>query len=230
MLKVRNYNGSDMMNDLLSENNSVLHILSRFGIPLGFGDMSIDEVCRESGVDLSTFLAIIDQLPEDSKKYDPLSKSISIETLLLYLHNSHDYFLGYRLPRIRGKISGILCENEIGELSEIIMKCFDEYVNEVRDHMQYEENMVFPYVKSLMNGKKDAKYNIAVFGKRHDKVEMYLAEFKGILIKYYPSQITNDLITALMDLFSCEKDLAFHNRIEDNLFIPAVTLLEKNLK
>ena len=59
---------------------------------------------------------------------------------------------------------------------------------------------------------------------------MYLAEFKNILIKYLPSPITNELITALMDLFSCERDLAFHNRVEDNLFIPAVTMLEKEVK
>lgn len=229
MFKVRNWDKKDRMTDLLDGNNSVLHVLSRLGISLGFGDKSIEKVCGETGVDTETFLAIIEQLPEESKGYESATQKISIDTLLLYLHNSHDYFLGYRLPGIRNKIYAIIGEDG-GNLSEMVIKCFDEYVKEVRNHMQYEEDMVFPYVDSLMRGERDESYNIAIFGKRHDKVEMYLAEFKSILIKYYPSQVTNELITALMDLFSCEEDLAFHNRVEDNLFIPAVTLLEESLK
>lgn len=47
-------------------------------------------------------------------------------------------------------------------------------------------------------------------------------------IKYYPANGDNRLLNAtLFDIFSCEEDLASHNRVEDYLFVPAIMELEK---
>ena len=211
------------MGDLIDDSYRILLVMSRFRIGLGFGDKTVDEVCRENGVDTATFLAVANMLMQEDP--DPDVEGISVESLLGYLHTSHEYFLDFRLPGIRNKLAEVLGGAK-DELTKAVLRYFDEYVAEVRKHMMYEEETVFPYVRSLLAGKKPKDYKIDVFGSHHDQVEARLKEFKNILIKYYPVKSTNEINSVLFDIFNCEYDLASHNAIEDRLFIPAVRLLE----
>lgn len=49
------YIESDKMLDLIADNNLLLMALSRFDIPLGFGDETVAAVCGKSNVDCHTF-------------------------------------------------------------------------------------------------------------------------------------------------------------------------------
>ena len=66
--------------------------MSRFGIALGFGDKTIAEVCAESRVDASTFLAVVNMLMNFGNGAE-LAGEVSVRSLTDYLHNSHGYFL-----------------------------------------------------------------------------------------------------------------------------------------
>lgn len=229
MYKLGKYKKSDPMSVLVCENYSVLLVMSRFGIALGFGDKTIEEVCHDSGVDVDTFLAVINLLL-DADEVEATDTPFSIESLVQYLHKSHDYFLNFRLPAIRRSLlNAIDCRQK--DVSFAILCFFDEYVAEVQKHMLYEEQTVFPYVRALLAGKPVPKnYNIEVFSRQHDAVEAKLVELKNILIKYYPAAGSNELNAVLFDIFNCEKDLASHNSIEDRLFVPAIREIEKTRK
>ena len=223
MHKFGKYHGKDRMSDLVSDNYRILLIMSRFGIGLGFEEKSIGEVCHENGVDTDTFLAITNMLLDDTTAAD--IDNVSVGALLDYLHNSHNYFLEFRLPAIRKKLVEIVGESN--NLAKAIVNYFDEYVAEVDKHMKYEEETVFPYVRSLIEGDKRVDYSIDIFQKQHDQVEARLSEFKNIIIKYYPSKSTNEINNVLFDIFNCEQDLASHNAVEDYLFVPAIMELER---
>lgn len=225
MYRLGKYTADDSMSELISRHYRMLLVMSRFGIGLGFDDKTIGEVCAENGVDMETFLTIVNLLLDaDSSSEFPVN-NVSIESLVSYLHNSHDYFLGFRLPEIRTKLVNVLSGTP-GDLSKAIIHYYDEYVAEVRKHMMYEEDTVFPYVRGLLGGHKKKGYNITIFQKQHDQVEARLTEFKQILIKYYPAKSTNEINSVLFDIFNCENDLASHNAIEDRLFVPAIKELE----
>ena len=226
MYKNGGYAGDDRMCDLVCDRYAVLQVMSRFGIALGFGDKTIAEVCAESRVDAATFLAVVNMLMNFGNGAE-LAGEVSVRSLTDYLHNSHGYFLDFRLPAIRRKlIEAVDCA--LSAVSFAIMRYFDQYVAEVRKHMNYEETTVFPYVRSLVQGKSgNGKYNIGIFSKQHDQVESRLAELKNIIIKYYPATGSNELNSVLFDIFSCATDLASHNRIEDNLFVPLIAELER---
>ena len=53
------YRSIDKMMNLISDNYSLLQVMSRFGIKVGFGDKSVEEVCNDNGVDCNTFLAVV---------------------------------------------------------------------------------------------------------------------------------------------------------------------------
>ena len=228
MYKLGAYNQDDRMSDLVCDNYPVLLVMSRFGIALGFGDKSIGEVCRENGVHTGTFLAVVNLLLNEDEA-EEYRGDISVGALLGYLHNSHDYFLHFRLPAIRRNLLGAIdCGGK--DIAIAIFRFFDEYVAEVQKHMRYEESTVFPYVNALLRGERPAGYSIAVFRKRHDQVEAKLTELKNILIKYYPASGSNELNSVLFDIFTCEQDLASHNYIEDYLFVPAIQELEHKIE
>ncbi|MDR0413647.1 MAG: hemerythrin domain-containing protein [Dysgonamonadaceae bacterium] len=214
------YRETDVMSDLIGENYPALLVLSRFGIALGFGDKSIGEICRDSGVDTDTFLAIVNLMVVEDRTALSADVRVSIESLVKYLRNSHDYFLSYRLPEIRKKLTEALDENQ-EDLNKAVLEYFDKFVIEVKTHMLYENKKVFPFVRSLPKDGKKEKY-AAGFSKQHEQIEMRLTEFKNILIKYYPAQSTNEINSVLFDIFNCEKELTLHNTVEDYLFIPAL--------
>lgn len=226
MYKTGKYQASDKMSDLICENYPMVLVMSRFGIALGFGEENIGEVCVRNGVDTYTFLTVVNFLAEDTIRPDePSEQSLSIETLIRYLHNAHDYFLNFRLPHIRRKLEKAT-EDCPHDVAYIICKFFDDYALEVDKHMSYEEQVVFPYVRALLAGEGSEKYNIRIFQKKHDQVEMKIAELKNILIKYYPGQGSHLLNSVLFDIFATEEDLVSHTRVENLLFVPAVIRLE----
>ncbi len=227
MYKLGTYNRDNRMSDLVCDNYPVLLVMSRFGIVLGFGDKSIGQVCDENGVHTDTFLAVVNLLLDEGDP-EEYKSDISVGALLGYLHNSHDYFLNFRLPAIRRNLLGVI-DCGAKDIAIAILRFFDEYVAEVQKHMRYEERTVFPYVTALLNGVHPGEYSIAVFRKRHDQVEAKLTELKNILIKYYPATSSNELNSVLFDIFTCEQDLASHNYIEDYLFVPAVQELENQI-
>lgn len=226
--KLGKYKPHDKMSDLVCENYQVLLIMSRFGIALGFGDKSIDQVCTLNGVHTATFLAIVNMMLDEEPLPADQYPNISIESFVGYLHNSHDYFLGFRLSAIRRKLMEAL-DYRLGDVSMAIMRFFDEYVGEVRKHMLYEEQTLFPYVHRLLAGEKPAGYDIDRFERQHNSVEAKMTELKNILIKYYPAKEHNALNDVMFDIFTTEADLASHNFVENNLFVPLVKSVENKI-
>lgn len=223
MYKSGGYGGDDRMCDLVCDRYAVLQVMSRFGIALGFGDKSIAEVCADNRVDTATFLAVVNLLMNHGRG-EELAEGVSVRALTDYLHNSHGYFLNFRLPAIRRKlIEAVDCAQN--DVSFAILRFFDEYVAEVQRHMSYEEQRVFPYVEKLLAGERSADYSMEIFRRHHDQVDAKLGELKNIIIKYYPSGSTNELNGVLFDIFTCEQELASHNAVEDEIFVPAVERL-----
>lgn len=223
--KIEKYIPSDSMSELICDNYPMLLVMGRFGIDLGFGEGSIEQVCRQNDVDTYTFLTVANLLiTTDEKSLEIDFAKISLPSLVRYLHNSHAYFLEYRLPLIRQELIRAL--DKTNDISTLILNYYDEYVAEVYKHMMYEEDTLFPYIVAVTNGAPTNYYSIELFSKHHDKVEAKLSELKNIIIKYYPTKSTYDINNVLYDIFSCERDLASHNSIEDYLLVPTMKQVE----
>ena len=141
MDNLQKYKPNDKMIDLISDNYSLLQVMSRFGLSLGFGDKTVKEVCELNGVDCRTFLIVVNFIAEGFSRLDGDDGEISIPGLIDYLRQAHIYFLDFSLPAIRRKlIEAIDCSQD--DVAFLILKFFDEYTREVRKHMDYEEKTV----------------------------------------------------------------------------------------
>ena len=161
------YEADDKMISLIADNYNLLESLGRFGINLGFGDKTVREVCNDQGVDTFTFLLIVNFSINGYKVMDDDDR-ISIPTLLHYLKASHEYFLDFQLTNIRKELKEALDEND--NLARLIMKMYDSYAHEIRSHMKYEEQTVFPYVDKLLRKEDVGDYDIDTFSKHHSEV------------------------------------------------------------
>ena len=225
------YRATDKMSDLICDNYSLLMVMSRFGLSLGFGDKNVKDVCEAQNVDYRTFLAVANFISEEQYSYGSDDNSFSIPALMDYLKRAHAYFLDFNLPAMRRKlIEAIDCSKD-NDVAYLILKFFDEYAKEVRRHMEYENEAVFTYVEQLLQGRLSDEYDIATFASKHNQIDSKLKELKNIIIKYYPEKENNNLLNAvLFDIFNCEQDLASHCQVEDYMFVPAVAQIEKRLK
>ena len=220
------YEADDKMITLIADNYNILESLGRFGINLGFGDKTVKEVCEDQNVDTYTFLAIVNFSINGYRESDENGR-ISVPTLLHYLKASHEYFLDYQLPSIRKELLEALDEND--NLARLIMKLYDSYSREIRMHMKYEEQNVFPYVDKLLKGEPEDDYDIETFSKHHGQTTLKLRELKNIIIKYLPSDSmhNNKLMAVLTDLYKCELWLGQHAEVEDYIFVPVIRRLER---
>ncbi len=229
MKRMKLYEADDKMIDLISDNYSMLQGLSSFGIRLGFGDKTVDEVCTEQGVDCYTFLVVVNFLING---YAPkeTDERISVKTLLGYLQASHRFFLDYQLPSIRRKLEEALSQGD--NMAVLILRLYDEYAHDIQLHMKYEEKTLFPYVNALLQGEQRPNYNVEIYSKHHDDITGKFHELKSIIIKYLPQDgLTNNQLTAaIYDIYSNEEWLSNHSNVEDILFVPAIRLLEQKVK
>lgn len=224
--KHKGYLPSNNMRELIRDNNLVLMAISRFDIAFGFGDNSVETVCRENNVDMNTFLTVCNLLGG----YDYSEKDISLPSLMGYLRRAHYSFLDVELPSIRHRLIEAINYSETKEVSLLLMSFFDNYVSEVKRHMDYENNAIFGYVEKLLNGEIDDNFCITDFSDNHGHTAAKLNELKDIFIYHYNQKESMRLSAALYDIINCEKDMMSHFEVEKNLFIPAVEALENKVR
>jgi regulator of cell morphogenesis and NO signaling len=226
------YTKEDKLFEMIYSDYQLLNIISRFGMNLGFGEKSIEEICEENNIDCNTFLAIINFTKNNGENIWHLNE-ISLQTLCDYLKQSHSYYLDFLLPTIRRKLIeaiGALPENEVASL---ILKFYDEYCLEVKKHLKTEDKEIFPYVEKLIRGEiiPANNYTEDITALHRRPLDQKLSELKKLIIKYFKSDNNNYLINSVLyDIFLLEEDLISHSKLETKLFLEEIKKLENKYK
>lgn len=227
------YTKEDKLFELICSDYNLLNVISRFGLHLGFGEKTIEEVCEEKSIDCNTFLAIINFTKTNGENIWHIN-NISLQTLCDYLKQSHSYYLNFLLPSIRRKLIeaiGILPDNEIAIL---ILKFYDEYCLEVEKHLKIENKEIFPYVERLIRGeinKADSKYSESITSMHRRPLDQKLSELKNLIIKYFKNENNTYLVNSVLyDIFLLEEDLICHCKLETQLFLEEIKKLENKYK
>ena len=214
------YKSTDKICDLMAHEEDAIQIISRFGLEMGVGEQTIAQVCEAHDVHTPTFLAIVNYKVFHQKA---LPNDIDIPTLQRYLQNAHNYFLNFRLPRLRrALIEAIIPADPTTKIPGLILRCYDEFVDEIRTHIEHENAGLY----------EEHEHD-------DERITGKLTEIKNLIIKYYPGassrqtggmasaeegSITYLLISVMSDLWHTEHDFADHCAIEDDILRPAMTM------
>lgn len=235
---------SDMrLADVIHLNYLVLPVYNRFGIHLGFGNSSIEEICSTKEINLDFFLEILNTFHDPEYFPKKHLQSFPVKLIAEYLSQTHKYYLLYLIPEIETKISFLVSKYpEQSKQLTLIQNFFVDYKNELIFHIEREEKKVFPYVKMIEKAflsksistelmERMQNYSINEYLEEHDDIEEKLLDLKNIIIKYLPEIEDNNLTNAILfDLFNLERDMNNHARIEDKVMIPKIVNYEKELR
>ena len=229
------------MGDVVHHNHTVLTIMLRFNIKLGFGDRTVYEVCDQHNVNTAFFLEIVNAFLDPHYFPSKHLRTFSVSLIIDYLLKTHYYYLTHKIPAIECMIEQLIKENQGESDLRLIRKFFKEYKDEFINHLKREDEVVFPYAlkveSAAHNNEQHAylveqmtKYSMIDYLNEHDNIEEKLFDLKNILIKYIPPISNQALCIHIIDeLFSLEKDLHDHSRIEEKVLGPKVMELEKQL-
>jgi regulator of cell morphogenesis and NO signaling len=227
------YNKQMKVADLIAADNNLLSILHRLDIHLGFGEATIQEICTRYNISTSLFLEICNIY--SFRHHQPNIHALvqkDIKNITTYLRASHKYYTEVCFPTIHEGIHRLV--KELDDVNRrLIDKFYDDYDNEVTSHFRYEEETVFPYIETLLNGNKsksaEEQYNISKFEENHSNISEKLNDLKNIIIKYLPEEHSSALrFEILNNIFAVENDLRKHSQIENKLLIPLVEIMEKH--
>ena len=226
-MKSRLFSSDARLSDLITAHPSLLTLLSRLGISLGFGDRSIADVCKDSGVDADFFLLICNVYTFNN--YVPAIPTIlatDMTGLVPYLEKSHKYYVDKRLPHIERHLDAI-AHKLGGRIGQVFISFFKVYKQEVEEHFSHEERDVFPHIRALMAGQRDTTYSISTFLHTHSDIEGKLDDLLNIVFKYLPPQVDDDnVMDVVYDILMLSEDLKKHTFIEERIMVPLVNDLE----
>lgn len=229
--------------EVIHRNYLLIPVINRFGIHLGLGEKTVSTICREHQIDTDFFLTIINTFSNES--YFPQKKlqTFNVLTIIQYLRKTHQYYIHTQIPIIEKQINELIAScKEQGNNLELVRKFFLNYKKELEIHLNREETITFPYIQKiyeLFHETFDAQfyqelskhYSIKVFDEEHDNIDDKLYDLQNILIKYVTSNVDDTVCnTLIFELFSLEKDIKDHTRLEEKVLIPLVVEIENALK
>jgi regulator of cell morphogenesis and NO signaling len=231
------YLSPDMkMAEVVLNNPYLMLLLEHFGISAPLQEKTIREICDEHKLHPEVFLTFahlyngVDYKPAERFTYR------EVRSIINYLSNSHSYYLAEIYPNILKLIQEMFKDKSQPEQA-MVEKFFNNYFNEVREHLDYENETVFPYITKLYqkiaergNVTLPDTYSVADYQEHHDDIEEKLTDLTNLLVKYLPNndepQVRRKL---LFTLFELDYDLTIHSKIEDQILIPLVQQMENYL-
>ena len=225
------------ISDVILNNPYLMLLLEHFGIDVPLQEKTVNDVCIENGIHTELFLTfanLYNGIRYNSKR---AFSHLETPTIVNYLKNSHAFYSKEIYPNILGIIKQMNSANNLKEMA-LVEKFFGEYFGEVTEHLNYENDIVFPYVIELYETVKDQKpanykteYSVAEYKDHHDDIKEKLNDLKNLLIKYLPQKDDQPIRRKLLfSLFELEYDLIIHSQIEDLILIPLVARMELLLK
>lgn len=206
------------------------------------GNKTVEEACKHKDIDPEKVYQSIRELDHNGSAEQHNYSNWSLDFLIDYIINNHHKFSREKLPEIgqyAKKVASVHGDRH-PELQEIYYE-FTKLHGEIINHLDKEEELLFPYVKRLVEAKeKDEQPEAPDFGKAANPISMMEHEHEqsGAAMKKI-REISNDFTppkdacTTYRLLFenleAFEKDLHKHVHLENNILFPKAIELEQSL-
>lgn len=220
--------------DLIDYHPALLLLLEHLDIDFATRGNTVAQLCEQKNISVNLFL-IIAGLYAGRMPPQPLPVSpADIPVVIRFLHSSHQYYTEEKYPEISNYIDELVRLNGREEI-KMVDQFFREYFNEVLQHLDYEEQIVFPYCLQIFQFDSHSPaapdlFSALEYQTHHTDIESKLTDLKSLLLRYIP--VDRDRITRrklLLSLYELEYDIHIHSLVEDHVLIPVIRQLETRL-
>lgn len=207
------------------------------------GKKTVKEACAEKGLDV----AKVEQELQQADKLESANRPLpydewSLDFLADYIVNTHHSYIKKNLPDIRAYAEKVMRVHgkehpELNRIHELV----EATANEILSHMVKEENVLFPFIRALVNkqntnqgmqpvGFGSVKNPINMMEHEHVIVGEYLQEARNLANNYQlpaGACASYGMLYRLLDEF--EDDLHLHIHLENNILFKKAIQLEQLL-
>ncbi|HQO07728.1 MAG TPA: hypothetical protein PK692_06695 [Bacteroidales bacterium] len=217
------------MLDLINENYSLLLCLQHFDIDFSVDNSTVEQLCVENKINLNAFIVIANLYNGFFPVDNEINKIDNIKPILHFLKKSHSFYIEDKYPELKyylEKIKNVHTSRDF----QLIEQFFNDYFEEVLEHLKYEDDIAFPYFFSLERKDKitqSKSFSAKEYRNHHTDIETKLTDLKNLFLKHI--KIKSDLNVKrkfLNTLFGLEFDLKIHSVIEEKVLIPLIERIE----
>ncbi len=223
------------MAEAIFSDMSLIPVINRFGIALGVGDLSVDEVCSRYSIDPAFFLAVVNTFLNET--YFPSDSDVAfpVERVLDYLTLTDEYYARVQLPNIGRHFKSLLDRspgiNNLHSLSGF----FAETEEELIGHIKADEQRFFPLIRSLFSGRglmNNEELSLLPVRITRRGVAEKVADLAAFFVRHLRGDYDRNLCFAVLSAVEqLARDISQNNRIRERLLVPKVEaqLAERSL-
>jgi len=231
--------GNKTVAEIVTENIKTAHVFKKHGIDFCCGGgITIEKACRKKNIDVALLeneLANVDTQNSNAYKYS----SWNLGFLIDHIINVHHTYVEESIPLIiqyANKVAKVHGHHytECVEINTL----FTEVANELTTHMKKEELILFPFIKKLVQAKKEGttvptphfgtvNNPIAMMEDEHENAGAIFKKIAELSNNYTPPESACNTFKALYaKLQEFEQDLHQHIHLENNILFPKALQLE----
>lgn len=230
--------------EMVAEDYRKAEVFARFGIDFCCGGKDpLVETCIKKGIDMNEVELALKKLEE--KVQQAISHdytSWDLDFLADFIVNTHHKYVEAALPHL-DELSTKVANVHGSEHPEVleIAALYRAIADELRMHMQKEENILFPFIKQMAEAKRNnTSCKPAPFGSIKNPINMMELEHESAggnmqsineLSNGYtlPAEACNTFKVLYASLEEFEKDLHRHIHLENHILFPKAIAMESEL-
>lgn len=208
----------------------ILTLLNRFGIYLGVGDDSVEDVARNVGISEDLLLTLINTYLNDDYFPEETLRGFSLSDIVGYLSKTDMYWKEFQLPNVERHFSSLVARSDSSENISLLRRFFSEMANELSMKINHDIDTVFPMILDMAknNVKCSENKSIAILENlSNDAIEEKLGDLLSFFIIHLSGKYDRNLCRAVVSaVFTLDKDVKQDNRIRKRILLP---LLKNNI-
>ncbi len=227
---------SSILSDIVLENTSALPMLNRFGLKLGLGNATVQEVCRTHGIDMSFFLHIANNYLHPNYIGSLHLSPAHIPLVVDYLERANNDYLHCQLPNVRIHVESFVRRSgSDSPIMESIPPILVELEEVLQCRIRRDREELFPMFRNLA---RELGGDIHALTLEHrvpiepedDRLESIVADVMQVLIRHIRGNYDENLLHGVIySLQMLRNDLAANNRLRSRVFIPMVQTMQAQL-
>ncbi len=195
------------------------------------GKISLEESCRKKKLDPQTVLAMLEAVESEIEAGIPEidAASLTLTDLVDHIESTHHRYLWEEMPRLGALVEKVARVHGAHDSRLLqVLETYSDLVEELDLHMQKEERVLFPLIRSLQNGGSAASSHcgsaanpIRQMRMEHEQAGEALEKLRELTDDYTPPDWACNSYRAMLDALAYfEQDLHKHVHKENNILFP----------
>ncbi|MFA6541688.1 MAG: iron-sulfur cluster repair di-iron protein [Bacteroidota bacterium] len=229
--------------EIVTENFQTAAVFEKYSLDFCCrGGKTINEACTEKNVSVETVLNDLADLGISQDNSGTQYAGWSLDVLIDYIVKNHHAYVTRMIPVLYTHTQKIAAVHGSRHPEVIeIAKHFETVAVDLQQHMQKEEQMLFPFILTLLEAKKTGLLSmLPPFGSVKNPIKMMEREHQAAGDEMYgirslssgylpPDDACTTYRVAYQELQEFEKDLHQHVHLENNILFPKASALEQEL-